>query len=51
MGNVIIIGIVAVLAGAAVHSIIKAKRRGEKCISCLSSDVCHCDCGDCEKEK
>lgn len=48
MGNVIIIGIVAVLAGAAVHSIIKAKRRRTKCIGCSSSDVCRCDCG---KEK
>lgn len=48
MGNVIVLGIVAVLAGAAVRSIIKAKKRGVQCIGCPSAGFCHCDCG---KEK
>lgn len=48
MGNLVIIGVVAVLVGAAVHSIVKAKKQGVKCIGCPSSGACHCDCG---KEK
>lgn len=48
MGNLVIIGIVAVLVTAAVRSIVKAKKRGAKCIGCPSSGACHCDCG---KEK
>lgn len=44
MGNVIILGIVAVLAGAAVRSIVRAKKRGIKCIGCPSAGACHHDC-------
>ncbi len=50
MGNVIIIGIVAVLAVAAVRAIVKAKKQGAGCIGCPTSDVCHGDCGN-EKNK
>lgn len=48
MGNLVIIGIVAVLVGMAVRSIVKAKKQGVKCIGCPSSGACHCDC---DKEK
>lgn len=48
MGNLIIIGIVAVLAGAAIRFLIKAKKRGEGCIGCPASGTCH---GNCGKEK
>lgn len=48
MGNVVIIGIVVVLVGAAVRSLVRAKKRGVGCIGCPSSGACHCDCG---KEK
>lgn len=44
MGNLIIIGIVAVLVGAAVRSIVKARKQGAKCIGCPASGACHCDC-------
>ena len=48
MGNLIVIGIVALLLGAAVRSLVRAKKQGVKCIGCSSSGACHCDCG---KEK
>lgn len=44
MGNVIVLGIVAVLAGAAVRSIVRAKKRGAGCIGCPSADACHRAC-------
>lgn len=48
MGNLVVIGIVAVLAGAAVRSLVRAKKRGAGCIGCPYSGACH---GDCGKEK
>lgn len=48
MGNVFILCIVAVLVGAAVFSLVRAKKRGAGCIGCPSSGACHCNCG---KEK
>lgn len=50
MGNVIIIGIVAVLAGAAIRYLIKAKKQGKSCIGCPASGACHGNCGK-EKER
>lgn len=48
MGNLVVIGIVAVLVGVAVRFLSRAKKRGAGCIGCPSSGACHCDC---EKEK
>ena len=45
MANVIVILILLVLVGAAVHSLIKAKKRGVKCIGCPSGGgACSCGC-------
>ena len=40
MANVIVIGIVLVVVGAAVAYIVKAKKQGVKCIGCPSG--CNC---------
>lgn len=45
MGNLVIIGIVAVLIGAAVRFLVRTKKRGAGCIGCPSSGACrfHCE--------
>ena len=40
MANVIVIIILLVVVGAAVHSLIKAKKRGVRCIGCSDSGSC-----------
>lgn len=50
MGNLVVLGIVALLAGAAVRFLIREKKRGAGCSGCPSSGACHCDCGK-DKEK
>ena len=43
MGDAIVIMILAVVIGAALTYIIRAKRRGVKCIGCSAG--CNCPCG------
>ena len=51
MENVIIVVILLVIVGAAAGYVIRAKKRGQKCIGC--PDSCHCgkndhsSCGGC----
>ena len=54
MENFIAIGIIAVIVGAAVIYIIKAKKSGKKCIGCPDSSSCKgccCNCSGNEKLK
>ncbi len=53
MENVIVILILAAIAGAAVLYIVRAKRRGEKCIGCSCSRQCggQCGCGSGKPDK
>lgn len=44
MGNVIVIGILLVLVGAALLYIKKEKKRGAKCIGCPSAGCCSSKC-------
>ncbi|MBE6718955.1 MAG: FeoB-associated Cys-rich membrane protein [Ruminococcaceae bacterium] len=41
MDNIIIIAVVTVIIGLAIGYIIRAKRRGVKCIGC---SACNCNC-------
>lgn len=53
MANVIVAAILLVMTGAAVHYIIKEKKRGVRCIGCPSAGICAkrcqegsaCQCG------
>ena len=46
MTDIIVIAIVAVIVGLALRYIIKAKKRGVKCIGCPSAGSgCSCNCG------
>lgn len=52
MTDIIIIAIVAVIIGAAVTYIVKAKKSGAKCIGCPSAKICasaskSSTCGSC----
>ncbi len=51
MTDLILGAVVLVIIGAAVGYIIRAKRRGTKCIGCPSGGTCHnncsAGCGDC----
>lgn len=45
--DIIAIAIVAVALGGAIAYIVRAKKRGAKCIGCPSADCCgkaHCSC-------
>ena len=44
MENVIIIAVLALILGGAVAYIIKAKKRGQKCIGCPSGRSCGGSC-------
>ncbi len=47
MENYIIIAVLVVVLGAAIGYVIKAKKRGEKCIGCPHSKTCNsgnCNC-------
>lgn len=47
MENYIIIAVLVVILGAAIGYIVKAKKRGEKCIGCPHSKNCkskNCNC-------
>lgn len=47
MENLIILGIVVILVGAAVLYIWKAKKKGQRCIGCPSAG--HCPGNGCKK--
>ncbi|NBI64758.1 FeoB-associated Cys-rich membrane protein [Clostridiales bacterium] len=40
MSNLIVIGILAILLGAAITYIVRAKKRGVKCIGCPAAGTC-----------
>ena len=47
MENYIIIAVLVVILGSAIGYVIKAKKRGEKCIGCPHSKICNsgnCNC-------
>lgn len=43
----IAIAVIVLIVGAAVFYIVRAKRRGEKCIGCPNSKQCSGNCGGC----
>ena len=45
MENIIIVAILAVIVGCACAYLIKAKKRGEKCIGCPYAKQCSGKCG------
>jgi len=48
IGDIIAIAVVLILVGGAAAYIIRAKKRGEKCIGCPSSKSCSGSCkGNC----
>lgn len=49
MYNLIVIGIVLVLVGAAVFYIWKEKKKGTRCIGCSAAGCCHTN--GCKKAK
>lgn len=51
MENYIVIGILAAIVGASVWYLIRAKKRGEKCIGCPYAKACgsKCSCGENKK--
>lgn len=52
IGEIISIGIIVLIVGAAVAYIIRAKKKGQKCIGCPHSKMCEsakkgkCTCGE-----
>ncbi|MBR2923555.1 MAG: FeoB-associated Cys-rich membrane protein [Clostridia bacterium] len=51
MANAIVIFVLILIVGAAAAYVIKAKKRGQKCIGCpyakeCTSQVCGCGCSD-----
>lgn len=47
MDDIIVIGIILLILGAAVWYIIKQKKKGAKCIGCPSSKTCSGNCSSC----
>ena len=45
MENIIIIGILAAIAGGIVWYLLRARKRGEKCVGCPYSKQCGGHCG------
>ncbi len=41
----IVIGVIALIVGGAIAYIIRAKKRGQKCIGCPDSKTCSGKCG------
>ena len=51
MTDIIVIAAVVVIAALAAGYIIRAKRRGKKCIGCPSGGSCSGSCTGCDCEK
>lgn len=57
MANIVVGGIVAVIIGAAISYIVRAKKRGAVCIGCSNGGGCaskhggSCNCHGTDKEK
>ena len=47
MTDVIVIAIVLAVVGAAAFALIRAKKRGVKCIGCPDGHKCQGSCGSC----
>lgn len=46
MADLIVLGIIVVIVGAAIAYIVKAKKSGAKCIGCPSGGSCSGHCGE-----
>lgn len=51
MTDLIIVAVVLLILGAAAAYIIKAKKRGVKCIGCPAGGSCSGNCGACNREE
>ena len=49
--NIVIIGILVLIAGAIIWYMIRAKRRGAKCIGCPYGSTCAGKCGGSQTPK
>ena len=47
MINYILIGVIVMVVGSAIAYIIRAKRKGQKCIGCPDSKRCSGSCASC----
>ena len=50
MENVIIIALLVVIFGGVIGYLVKAKKRGQKCIGCPHSGTCGGNCGGLKEE-
>lgn len=48
--NYVVVAVIALIVGGAAFYILRAKRRGQKCIGCPDSKHCAGCCGCCEPE-
>ncbi len=51
MTDIIVIAAVVVIAALAAGYVIRAKRRGKKCIGCPAGGSCNGSCAGCDCEK
>jgi len=49
MTNLIVIGITAVILGLAAGYVVRAKKKGKRCIGCPEGGPCTGNCGSCGK--
>ena len=47
IANVILVAVIAGILGLAVFAIVRAKKKGQKCIGCPDSSTCAGQCGGC----
>ncbi len=50
LGDIIVIGLICLIIGGAVTYIVRAKKKGNKCIGCPDAATCS-KCGKCFTEK
>ena len=51
MTDIIIIGVIVLVVGGALAYIIRAKKKGQRCIGCPDGKSCSGNCCSCSKEK
>lgn len=49
MTDLIVIGITAVILGLAAGYVVRAKKKGKRCIGCPEGGTCTGNCGSCGK--
>lgn len=47
IANSILVAVIAGILGLAVFAIVRAKKKGQKCIGCPDSSTCAGQCGGC----